>query len=121
LSKLSSKLSRACRDGVGGVNEAWKSVAIELETRAEVHRLMGQALLDETAKPLRNLTENQHRTRKQCETTVDKAAKSLADWRAAEAKSKKQSHTCARDNEKLQDAAILDTSRSGKLTFLQIV
>lgn len=98
------------------MNEAWKAVAVELETRAEVHRLMGQALLEETAKPLRNLTENQHRTRKQCETNVDKAAKSLADWRAAEAKSKKQSHTCARDNEKLQDAAVLDTSRSGKLT-----
>ncbi|KYB27571.1 hypothetical protein TcasGA2_TC013784 [Tribolium castaneum] len=117
LSKLSSKLSRACRDGVGGLNEAWKAVAIELETRAEIHRLMGQALSEETAKPLRNMTENQHRTRKQCEGTVDKAAKSLAEWRTAEAKSKKQSHTCARDNEKLQDAAVLDTSRSGKLTL----
>ncbi|XP_063901931.1 nostrin isoform X2 [Zophobas morio] len=117
LSKLSLKLSRACRDGVGGVNEAWKAVAAELEARAEIHRLMGQALLEETAKPLRNLTENQHRSRKQCETTVDKAAKSLAEWRTAEAKSKKQSHTCARDNEKLQDAAILDTTRSGKLTL----
>ncbi|RZB39528.1 nostrin [Asbolus verrucosus] len=117
LSKLSAKLSRACRDGVGGLNEAWKAVAVELEARAEVHRMMGQALLDETAKPLRNLTENQHRTRKQWESSVDKAAKSLAEWRTAEAKGKKQSHTCARDNEKLQDAAILDTTRSGKLTL----
>lgn len=61
LSKLSSKLLRSCREGVGGLNEAWKAVAIELETRAEAHRLMGIALLEETAKPLKTLTESQHR------------------------------------------------------------
>lgn len=101
---------------MGGLNEAWKAVAVELESRAELHRTMGQMLLEETAKPLRNLTENQHRTRKQSENAVDKAAKSLGEWRAAEAKGKKQSHTCARENEKLQDAAVLDTCKSGKLT-----
>lgn len=56
------------------------------------------------------------RSRKQCETTVEKAARVLADWRAAEAKGKKQSHSCARDNEKLQDAAIMDTTKLGKQT-----
>lgn len=117
LSKLSAKLSRACRDGVGGLNEAWKAVALELEERAEGHRLMGQALLEETAKPLKTLSENQHRTRKNSESAVDKAARLLSDWRATEAKGKKQSHACARDNEKLQDAAILDTSKLGKLTL----
>lgn len=61
LSKLSTKLSRACKDGVGEVNEAWKAVAIELEAKAEAHRIVGNALLEETAKPLRTLTENQHR------------------------------------------------------------
>lgn len=106
LSKLSSKLSKACREGVGGLNESWKAVALELESRAEGHRIIGTALLEEAAKPLRTLTENQHRTRKNIETFVDKASRNLADWRAAEAKSKKHSHTCARENEKLQDALL---------------
>lgn len=113
---MSAKLSRACRDGVGGLNEAWKSVAVELEARAEGHRLMGVALLEETAKPLRNLTESQHRARKNTESNVDKAAKILSDWRTTEAKAKKHSHSCARDNEKLQDAAVLDNNKLGKIT-----
>ncbi|KAJ8946488.1 hypothetical protein NQ314_008882 [Rhamnusium bicolor] len=117
LSKLSAKLSRACRDGLGGINEAWKAVALELEARAEGHRLMGIALLEETAKPLRTLTESQHRVRKQSETAVDKSARLLSDWRATEAKGKKHSHTCARENEKLQDAAVLDTTKYGKQTI----
>lgn len=114
LSKLSSKLARACREGVGEINEAWRAVALELEARAEGHRLVGQALLDEAARPLRSLTENQHRARKQAEAAVDKAARGLAEWRAAEAKSKKHSHMCARDNEKLQDAMV--DAKFGKMT-----
>lgn len=104
LSKLSAKLSRACRDG-GDAVEGWRGVANELGARADAHRLLGRALSEEAARPLRTLTEVQHRARKQCEGAVDKAARSLGEWRAAEAKAKKQSHTCARDNERLQDAA----------------
>ncbi|XP_022899908.1 uncharacterized protein [Onthophagus taurus] len=106
LSKLSNKLVKACREGVGGLNEAWRAVALEMEARAECHRLLGVAILEDAAKPLKNLTESQHRLRKQSESMVDKAAKNLGDWRAAEAKSKKHSHTCARENEKLQDAML---------------
>ncbi|CAH2001676.1 unnamed protein product [Acanthoscelides obtectus] len=78
---------------------------------------MGNALLEEIAKPLKTLTENQHRIRKQSESSVDKAAKLLSDWRAAEAKGKKHSHVCARENEKLQDAAVLDNTKFGKQTI----
>ncbi|KAF5308765.1 hypothetical protein FQR65_LT05997 [Abscondita terminalis] len=53
--------------------------------------------------PLRALNENQYKVRKQTEIVVDKSAKTLSDWRTAEAKSKKHSHTCARENEKVQD------------------
>lgn len=42
----------------------------------------------------------------QVESSVDKTAKSLSEWRQAEAKSKKTSFMCARDNEKLQDAMV---------------
>lgn len=106
LSKLSNKLTRACREGIGGLNDAWRTVASELESRAEIHRLFGGAILEDAAKPLRTLTENQHRSRKQAESAVDKSARNLGDWRTAEAKSKKHSHTCSRENEKLQDAML---------------
>lgn len=42
----------------------------------------------------------------QIEGNVDKTTRSLSDWRTAEAKSKKHSHTAARENEKLQDATL---------------
>lgn len=61
-------------------------------------------------------TELFYRVRKQSETAVDKASRLLADWRATEAKGKKHSHSCARENEKLQDAAVLDTTKYGKQT-----
>lgn len=42
----------------------------------------------------------------QIEGNVDKTTRALADWRTAEAKSKRQSHAAARENEKLQDASL---------------
>lgn len=42
----------------------------------------------------------------QIEGTVDKSARVLSEWRAAEAKAKKTSHAAARENEKLQDAML---------------
>lgn len=42
----------------------------------------------------------------QIEGNVDKTTRTLAEWRTAEAKSKKQSHAAARENEKLQDATL---------------
>lgn len=119
LSKLSAKLARACRDGVGGLNDTWRSIAVELETRAEAHRVLGTSLLDDATRPLKTLTENQHKIRKQAEIAVDKSAKGLSEWRTAEAKSKKHSHACARDNEKLQDA-LLDVRLSKTTSLIQL-
>uniref|UniRef100_A0A1Y1K429 SH3 domain-containing protein n=2 Tax=Photinus pyralis TaxID=7054 RepID=A0A1Y1K429_PHOPY len=119
LSKLSGKLARACREGVGGLNDTWRSIAVELETRAEAHRVLGTALLEDATRPLKTLTENQHKIRKQAEIGVDKSTKVLSEWRAAEAKSKKHSHACARDNEKLQDA-LLDVRLSKTTSLIQL-
>ncbi|XP_018325019.1 uncharacterized protein LOC108736906 isoform X2 [Agrilus planipennis] len=119
LAKLSAKLSRACRDNVGAINEAWRAVAYELEARAEAHRVLGGALAEDAARPLRNLTETQHKSRKQAEGVVDKAARALSDWRGAEAKGKKHSHACARDNEKLQDQ-LLDVRLSRTSSLIQL-
>lgn len=40
------------------------------------------------------------------ESSVDKASRILSEWRVSEAKAKKNSHTAARENEKLQDAML---------------
>ncbi|XP_044579488.1 uncharacterized protein LOC123261771 isoform X2 [Cotesia glomerata] len=111
LSKLSSKLTKACSkdqggNSSGGVNEAWRNVGEEMEAAAEAHRAWGIALSEQLAKPLRvGVAEAQGRSRKAIESSVDKASKSLQEWRGVAAKSKKQSFACARENERLQDLA----------------
>ncbi|KAK0166988.1 hypothetical protein PV327_004443 [Microctonus hyperodae] len=111
LSKLSSKLTKACSkdqggNSSGGVNEAWRNVGEEMEAAAEAHRVWGVALSEQLAKPLRvGVAEAQGRSRKAIESSVDKASKSLQEWRGIAAKSKKQSFSCARENERLQDLA----------------
>ncbi|GAB1859702.1 Nostrin [Camponotus japonicus] len=114
LSKLSSKLTKACAkdqgNSNGGVNEAWRCVGEEMEAAAEAHRLWGIALSEQLAKPLRvGVAETQGRSRKTVENSVDKASKSLQEWRGIAAKSKKQSFASARENERLQDLARLQT------------
>ncbi|XP_039280905.1 uncharacterized protein LOC111059427 isoform X2 [Nilaparvata lugens] len=119
LSKLSAKLLKATKEAVGTVNQAWQKVAIEMETQSEAHRSLGNSLSEEVVKPLRQLIESQHRIRKSVETSVDKTGKSLAEWRSAESKSKKQSFQNARENEKMQDAMLeirLATPNNTKLS-----
>ncbi|XP_026325564.1 nostrin [Hyposmocoma kahamanoa] len=106
LAKLGAKLSKACKESVGSCAEAWKHVAIEMEKRAEIHRNYSSALADELVKPMKHVADNQLKLRKKIEGNVDKTTRALTEWRTAEAKSKKHSHTAARENEKLQDATL---------------
>ncbi|XP_049886332.1 nostrin [Pectinophora gossypiella] len=106
LAKLGTKLSKACKESVGSCAEAWKHVAIEMEKRAEIHRSYSSALADELVKPMKHVIDNQLKLRKKIEGNVDKTTRTLTEWRTAEAKSKKQSHAAARENEKLQDATL---------------
>lgn len=106
LSKMASKLSKACREIPGTIADAWRGVATEMESRSEVHRQFSNSLLEELVKPLKTLLEVHHKTRKQVESNVDKQSRVLSEWRISEAKSKKGSHTAARENEKLQDAML---------------
>nr|CAD7567405.1 unnamed protein product [Timema californicum] len=119
LSKLSGKLLKASKDSVGSVNQAWQRAGTQMEVQSEVHRAFATALSEEVVKPLRQLVETQHRIRKSVESAVDKTGKSLAEWRSAESKSKKQSFMCARENEKLQDAMLdVRLGRSGSTHHL---
>ncbi|XP_067639286.1 nostrin isoform X2 [Eurosta solidaginis] len=106
LSKMANKLNKACRELPGSIAEAWRGVATEMENRSDIHRQLSASLTDEIVKPLRNIIDAHHKTRKSVESNVDKAARTLAEWRISEAKAKKTSHTAARENEKLQDAML---------------
>lgn len=106
LSKLSTKLSKACKESIGSCADAWKHVALEMEKRSEIHRNYSSALSDELVKPMKHVIDNQLKLRKKIEGNVDKTTRALTEWRTAEAKSKKQSHAAARENEKLQDATL---------------
>ncbi|XP_014366599.2 nostrin isoform X1 [Papilio machaon] len=113
LAKLGTKLTKACKESVGSCAEAWKHVAIEMEKRSEIHRNYSSAMSEELVKPMKHFIESQLKLRKKIEGNVDKTTRTLTDWRTAEAKSKRQSHAAARENEKLQDAT-LDISRMSR-------
>ncbi|KAK4296966.1 hypothetical protein Pmani_030570 [Petrolisthes manimaculis] len=106
LHKLSGKLAKASREGVGTVTQAWQVVASELDNQGDIHRTIASALADDVVRPLRQLIDTQHKIRKGVESMVDKTTKNLHDWRAAEGKAKKQCHTNCRDNEKIQDMTL---------------
>ncbi|KAJ0183694.1 hypothetical protein K1T71_000117 [Dendrolimus kikuchii] len=106
LAKLGTKLSKACKESIGSCADAWKHVAIEMEKRSEIHRNYSSALTEELVKPMKHVIDNQLKLRKKIEGNVDKTTRVLTDWRTAEAKSKKQSHAAARENEKMQDASL---------------
>ncbi|XP_047524323.1 nostrin isoform X1 [Pieris napi] len=106
LTKLGTKLSKACKESVGSCADAWKHVAMEMEKRADIHRNYSSALAEELVKPMKNVIDNQLKLRKKIEGNVDKTTRSLSDWRSAEVKSKRQSHAAARENEKLQDSSL---------------
>lgn len=119
LSKIASKLNKACRDLPGTIAESWRAVSTEIESRGEIHRQFSNSLADELVKPLKGVLENQHKARKAIENSVDKSARILAEWRAAEMKAKKGSHAAARENEKLQDAMLdVKLQRSPSLGIL---
>lgn len=64
LSKMASKLNKACREIPGSIADAWRGVAAEMESRGEVHRQFSHSMVEEIVKPLKLILDNQHKTRK---------------------------------------------------------
>lgn len=64
LSKMASKLSKACREIPGSLADAWRGVATEMESRSEVHRQFSNSMVEEIVKPLKVILDNHHKTRK---------------------------------------------------------
>ena len=106
LSKMATKLNKACRDIPGSVAEAWKNVATEMESRSESHRIFSHSLEQEILKPMEEFCKGHHKSRKSVEEKVDKSANDLSNCRLDECKAKKLSHNASRENEKLQDAML---------------
>lgn len=61
---MASKLNKACREIPGTSADAWRNVATEMESRSEVHRQLSNTMNDEIVKPLKQMLDNQHKTRK---------------------------------------------------------
>lgn len=74
-----------------------------------ISALLEEALKTSLTRPQVGVAEAQGRSRKSIENSVDKAGKSLHEWRNIATKSKKQSFACARENERLQDLARLQS------------
>lgn len=64
LTKMASKLNKACREVPGTLADAWRNVAAEMESRSEVHRQFSTQMIEEIVKPLKQIADNQHKTRK---------------------------------------------------------
>lgn len=64
LSKMATKLNKACREIPGSLAEGWRGVAAEMESRSEVHRMFSVSMSEDIVKPLKVMLDNQHKTRK---------------------------------------------------------
>jgi hypothetical protein len=73
---------------VGTVGNAWHFIAEDMESTSGTHRSVSARLAEDVVKPLRLFAEAQAKTRKAAEAAVDKRARTLAEWRATEAKAK---------------------------------
>ncbi|XP_059620288.1 antigen EG13 [Phlebotomus argentipes] len=104
LTKMAIKLNKACREVPA--SGSWRTVAAEMESRSEIHRQFSGTMSEEIVKPLKVIMENQYKARKAVESTVDKSARILGDFRASENKAKIKCASAAKKNEKLQDTGL---------------
>ncbi|KAL4097041.1 hypothetical protein QTP88_021881 [Uroleucon formosanum] len=103
MSKLSVKLMKAAQKGVGSIQKAWLVIGKEMDADGQAHRCIANSLEDDIVKPLKNLQETHCRIKKTVECNVSKTKKCMNKWRTDERRSKKESFTVARENEKVQD------------------
>lgn len=71
LSKMANKLNKACRELPGSIADAWRGVATEMENRSDIHRQLSASLTDEIVKPLKNIIDAHHKTRKSVGNTTE--------------------------------------------------
>ncbi|XP_064647417.1 nostrin-like isoform X3 [Lineus longissimus] len=116
LTKISNKLQKQASNCLGSLAVAWLGVATSVEAEADLHRNLSSALVEDLHKPVKQLSEYIHKTRKPIEATVDKSMKNLMDKRNEEMRSKKSAFGCARDTEKVIDQTRDVKAGKGKFT-----
>ncbi|VVC41607.1 Hypothetical protein CINCED_3A006964 [Cinara cedri] len=112
MSKLSAKLTKVAKKGIGSIQNAWLSIGKEMEADSQAHRCIANSLEEDIVKPLKNLQEAHCRIKKTVECNVSKTKKCMNKWRSDERRSKKESFAVARENEKIQDMTAIDASYS---------
>ncbi|XP_040297615.1 nostrin [Bufo bufo] len=83
LEKVSNKLTKAL-DGMNKncINTAWACASEEMKTKAEVHRKLGTAIVQEAIKPTNQVLDEHEKKRKKLDNEVDKTASIvLSNWR----------------------------------------
>jgi hypothetical protein len=79
---------------------------------AWLFRKLGQDLVNEVAKPLKQFADGQSKARKPIEATVEKATKTLSDKRSDELRCKRNNHTKSREREIAHEQ--LEEAKSGR-------
>ncbi|XP_056390111.1 nostrin [Hyla sarda] len=83
LEKVSNKLTKAL-DGMkkNCINTAWACASEEMKVKAEVHRKLGTAIVQEAIKPTNQVLDEHDKKRKKLDNEVDKTAGIvLSNWR----------------------------------------
>jgi hypothetical protein len=76
MSKLSAKLMKAAKKGIGSIQNAWLMISKEMEAEGQAHRCIANSLEDDIVKPLKNLQETHCRIKKTVEYNVSKTSES---------------------------------------------
>jgi len=74
MSKLSTKLIKVAKKGVGSIQNAWLVIGKEMEVDGQAHRCTANSLEEDIVKPLKNLQETHCRIKKSVECNVSKTS-----------------------------------------------
>nr|XP_026690621.1 nostrin [Ciona intestinalis]XP_026690622.1 nostrin [Ciona intestinalis]XP_026690623.1 nostrin [Ciona intestinalis] len=104
LRRLGQRMSKAACSVLGSpMSSSWKTVGVETEKEAELHRDFGLSLIEECIKPLSTVTEKQLKPRRMMEQRVDSRFKTWTDKHAEHIKIKRRLHQLQRENESLRE------------------
>ncbi|XP_070564693.1 nostrin-like isoform X2 [Ptychodera flava] len=103
LLKLSQRTSKQTNYCLGSLCTALKAVASNFESEAQVHSTLGQTMKDELYKQVKAFTEEQNKSKKDVEHSVEKTSKMLQEKRQDFAKVKKTTFSRVKESELLFD------------------
>ncbi|PAA71479.1 hypothetical protein BOX15_Mlig003955g1, partial [Macrostomum lignano] len=112
LVKISQRMAKVAATCAGTVAASWGSIGESIKREAEIRQEFAANLSDEVTKPMRELNESFHKSRKPIEVQVEKSIRTLLEKRAEEATAKKKAYCSAKEAEKAWDS--LSDAQIGK-------